>query len=510
MLLRLGFVAVCFLLSGGHRPVFAELRVSSIFGDHMVLQRDVPVHVWGWTQPNQSVTVAIAGQEVQGTADAEGRFDVTLPPMKAGGPYELTLQADESRTFRDVLVGEVWLCSGQSNMQWSLSQARNARLEAMTANYPNIRLITLPQVGVQQPQRDFEGQWVACDPSSVAAFSAVGYFFGRDLHQALDVPVGLIDNAWGGSACEAWVRRDLLEADATYAALMDRWATDEANQEHTEAMQSYEEALARWDENGQGPRPKRPGNKLSGQHRPGNLYNGMLHPLIGFTLRGVIWYQGESNAGRAYQYRELFPLMIQNWREEWNQGDFPFYWVQLADFKRETPQPQDSSWAELREAQTMTMDRLPQTGQAVIIDLGEGNDIHPRNKQEVAHRLARWALANEYGQEIDFRSPAFRSLQIADGQAVLTFDHVGPGLRTFDVGEVRGFTIAGEDRAFVPAQAELLDQHTIKVWSEQVPMPVAVRYAWADNPICNVLSKNDLPLTPFRTDDWPGVTTAAH
>ena len=259
------------------------------------------------------------------------------------------------------------------------------------------------------------------------------------------------------------------------------------------------------------PRPQNPMGQLVGNARPGNIYNGVLKPTIGYGIRGAIWYQGESNAGRAYQYRDLFPLMIQSWREEWQQGDFPFYWVQLADFLAEKAEPADSSWAELREAQTMTMSRLPNTGEAVIIDLGEGRDIHPRNKQDVAKRLARWALAREYGiSNIPFQSPKYRSMEKQGNKIVLTFDHVGGGLYTFDDREKAiGFAIAGADKKFVWAEAKLDGNDKIVVSSEKVVDPAAVSYAWADNPVCNVYSKEGLPLTPFRTDDWPGVTANA-
>ena len=232
----------------------------------------------------------------------------------------------------------------------------------------------------------------------------------------------------------------------------------------------------------------------------------MLKPTIGYGIRGAIWYQGESNSGRAYQYRDLFPLMIQSWRDEWGIGDFPFYWVQLADFMGEKAEPSDSAWAELREAQTMTMSKLPNTGEAVIIDLGEANDIHPKNKQGVALRLARWALARDYGVKVAHHSPQYKSMEKDGKKIVLTLDHVGNGLRTFDVAEARGFAIAGADKKFVRAQAKLVGNNKVEVWSDEVSEPAAVRYAWADNPVCNVYSKDGLPLTPFRTDDWPGVT----
>lgn len=484
----------------------AEVTTSPVFGDSMVVQRDMPVHVWGWTQPNIDVHVAMAGHEAETRSDKNGRFDVKLDPLPAGGPHEMVIQADETRTFKDVLVGEVWVCSGQSNMQWPVSSANDPDLETLTANFPNIRLITVPRVGIQEPQNSFEGAWEACTPTSARDFSAVGYFFGRQLHQTLNVPIGLIDNAWGGSAAEAWVNRSELEKAGKYDELLEKWDTLAKTYDHEAAMNSYRKRLAAWEKNKKGNRPRPPRDQLTGNHRPANIYNGVLHPTIGYTIRGAIWYQGESNSSRAYQYRDLFPLMIKNWRDEWKQGDFPFYWVQLADFQAEVDTPGDSSWAELREAQTMTMSKLPNTGEAVIIELGEASDIHPRNKQDVAKRLARWALANDYGYDIPFRSPTYQSMTIKDGKATLKFDHVGGKLDTFDVREPIGFAIAGEDRKFVNAKAKITGKDTIEVWSEEVKAPVAVRYAWANNPICNVQSSEGLQMTPFRTDEWPGVT----
>lgn len=487
--------------------------MSSIFGDSMVLQRDQPIRVWGWTVPNQQVEITLGETSQQAVADSEGRFDLKLDAMPAGGPHQMVVQADEKIVFEDVLIGEVWLCSGQSNMAWPVSNSNDADLEALAAKFPNIRLISVPQVGTQEPQNDFDGQWQSCSPETVKDFSAVGYFFGRQLHQTLDVPIGLIDNAWGGSAAEAWVRRDRLEADKTYEDLLEKWEQIESNYDHEQAMAQWRERVRAWEENRRGSRPRPPRNQLAGQHRPANLYNGVLRPILGYTIAGVIWYQGESNSGRAYQYRELFPLMIQNWRDEWAQGNFPFYWVQLADYQRETDQPAESAWAELREAQTMTAKRLPHTGQAVITDLGEAEDIHPRNKQDVAKRLARLALKNEYGYDIVAHSPTYESMEVREDRVLLSFDHIGGGLDTFDVRQPLGFTIAGEDKKFVPADAKLVDTDddrkfdSVEVWSDSVDEPVAVRYAWADNPVCNVQNVEGLPLTPFRTDDWRGVTT---
>jgi sialate O-acetylesterase len=409
--------------------------------------------------------------------------------MPVGGPHTLTVVGKNTITLGDVLVGEVWLCSGQSNMQLGVAQADDGDLETQSANYPRIRLISVPQVGTQEPQEDFNGSWAVCTPQTVNDFSAVGYFFGRQLYQTLHVPIGLIDDSWGGSACEAWVRRDLLASDPRFDALLDRW----------KKIESGDQAAL----------PKNAKNMLTGNSRPANIYNGVLKPTIGYGMRGAIWYQGESNASRAYQYRDLFPLMIQSWRDEWKIGNFPFYWVQLADFRAEKPDPAESDWAELREAQTMTMSKLPNTGEAVIIDLGEAQDIHPRNKQDVAKRLARWALARDYGIRVPYQSPNYKAMEKNGNKIIVTFDHVGAGLKPFDVAKTSGFAVAGNDHKFVWADAKLVGKDKVEVWSDQVSDPVAVRYAWADNPVCNLYSREGLPATPFRSDEWLGVTAEA-
>jgi sialate O-acetylesterase len=484
----------------------ADVSLPNIFGEHMVLQREQKNRVWGKANPGEDVTVTIDKQTQSAKADDKGKWQVTLDPLPVGGPYTLKIKGQNEVTFGDVLVGEVWICSGQSNMQWEVKQSTNGDLEAAAANYPKIRLISVPQVGTQEPQDNFNGKWEVCTPQTVSNFSGVGYFFGRQLYQTLDVPIGLIDDAWGGSAAEAWVRRDILAADEKYKPLMDRWADMEKN---------YDQNVAKWKEaadkakaEGKNP-PPHPDGQMKGNHRPANIYNGVLKPTIGYGIRGVVWYQGESNAGRAYQYRDLFPLMIQSWRDEWKQGDFPFYWVQLADFQGEKAEPGESDWAELREAQTMTQKRLPNTGEAVIIDIGEGKDIHPRNKLEVGKRLARLALVDVYGVKgISSRGPIYKSMEKQGDKIVLSFDHVDGGFRPFDVNELRGFTIAGEDKKFVNAEAKIVgpNKSQIEVSSKSVPNPVAVRYGWASNPIVNVYSDANLPLNPFRTDDWPGVT----
>ena len=512
---RLALLLSIVLLSSS--AVRAELKLPKIFGSHMVLHRNQENPIWGWAEPGESISITLGKRTARVTTNKAGRWDWKIPAMKASGPHEIHISGKSGEvSLKDVLVGEVWVCSGQSNMAWPVSASDDNDLEALTANFPNIRLISVPQVGTQEPQSDFGGEgWQECTPETVVSFSAVGFYFGRQLHQTLGVPVGLIDNAWGGSACEAWVSRDRLKSEGKYDELLARWAETEANYDAEAEQKKYEAQLVNWQarvaqakaEGKPVPRrPRPPRNPLVGQHRPANLYNGVLKPTIGYGIKGAIWYQGESNAGRAYQYRDLFPLMITQWRQEWKQGDFPFYFVQLADFRDEVSEPGESDWAELREAQTMTLSKLPNTGQAVITDLGESHDIHPRNKLGVARRLARWALAKDYGFDIVYRSPQYKSHEVKGSKVVVTIDHIGSGLDTFDVRTPIGFAIAGEDKAFVWAEAKIVGKDRIEVWAEGVSKPVAVRYAWANNPVCNVQNREGLPLTPFRTDEWPGVT----
>ena len=514
--LALGLTALAFW----SQDIAADVTVPSVIGSHMVLQRAQSNPIWGWADEGEVITVSIASQRHTARTKSDGKWKIHLDPLPAGGPHTLQILGKNALSFEDVLVGEVWLCSGQSNMQWNVNSSNDADIERLTAKFPNIRHITVPQVGTQEAQNNFNGEWKQVTPGTIGDFSGVGYFFGRQLHQTLDIPIGLIDNAWGGSSAEAWVRRDLLEADERYSALMARWEKTESTYNHESELTKYQSALKAWQEaaavakrEGQATpknRPRPPRNPLTNQHRPGNLYNGVLNPIIGYGIRGAIWYQGESNASRAYQYRELFPLMIQNWRDVWKQGDFPFYWVQLADFRDEKSEPGESDWAELREAQTLALDRLKHSGQAVITDLGESHDIHPKNKQGVGKRLARLALAQDYGLDIVARSPRYSAMTIDGNKIVLTFTDIGGGLDTFDVRTPVGFTIAGDDKRFVHASARIVAKNTIEVWSPSITSPVSVRYAWADNPICNVQNREGLPLTPFRTDNWDGITIDKH
>lgn len=494
----------------------AELKLPAIIGDHMVLQQKQADLLWGWDTPGTKVTVAFAGQSLSGMAGSDGKWTVTLAAMTANSsPQMMTIAGTSKREIQDVLIGEVWMCSGQSNMGFTLNQDWNGDLEAAVSDLPGMRLIEAPLVGAQELQTDLKpgekSQWKLSNPATAYRFSAVGFLFGRYIHETLHVPVGLINNAWGGSAAEAWVRRSSLEQDERFKLLMANTAKREATLLSEKGKADFEKAVADWKiaaakaRAEKQPAPAQPADYMAGNARPGNIFAGMVYPTLGYGIKGVIWYQGEANAGRAYEYKSLFPFLIEQWRKEQGQGDFAFYWVQLADFQAEKPNPGDSSWAELREAQTLT-EKLPNTGQAVITDLGEGNNIHPRNKHDVAARLVRWALVKDYGMKLPYRSPEFQSMAISDNKAVVTLDTFGSTLRTFDVAEAKGFAVCGQDHVWHWAKGKVVGRDQVEVWSDEVPAPVAVRFAWADNPVFNLYSNDGLPVTPFRTDDFPMVT----
>ncbi|MGL4513352.1 MAG: sialate O-acetylesterase [Lacipirellulaceae bacterium] len=514
LLLAIGFTA-------GFPGALAQggVRVPFLFTHHAVLQRDAPVRVWGWAEPNESVTVEFAGQKVEGTAGGDGRWEVRLAPMAASVEQrEMRIGGSsdpEPIVVRDVLVGDVWVCSGQSNMDWTVGQSRDGKLETLRVDRPLLRLLEVDQLGAQQPVDDIDKAWVTATPEEVAGFSAVGYYFGAQVQDAIDVPIGLVRNSWGGSACEAWLPLEKFADRELYGPLTDKWNAHAATTDEARLRADYAARMKQFyadRENAYGAAKPLPGlpwvdDPLFHQHRPGNMYYARVAPLTRYAIKGVIWYQGETNAQRGWQYREMFPAMISAWREAWGQGDFPFYWVQLADFLKESDEPLATcDWAELREAQTMTQDRLPNTGEAVIIDLGEANDIHPTNKRDVGLRLARLALANTYGKPLKGRSARFDKLEATDGVATLTLRSVGGGLRTMDGVEPAGFTIAGEDRVFHKATANLVGKDRVELRSDAVKSPVAVRYAWAFNPVVNLYDSEWLPVTPFRTDDWPMVS----
>ncbi len=491
------------LLVAAAAPARGDVVPAGILGDHMVVQRDLPVKIWGTASNGESITVTLADRKAATRADDRGQWQVSLEPLTAGGPHQLTIAGGNTITFNDVLVGEVWICSGQSNMAWPVMRAMNAQNEIKEADYPRIRLLSIPRGPADEPRSNIEARWQICSPDTVGAFSAVGYFFGRELHKAVNVPVGLIDSSVGGTPAEAWTPRAVLEAEPDFAPIFESWqkriaqaAAEEKNQAGGRPRDQRRAASA--------PAARRGVDPRKSPQRPTVLYNAMIHPLIPYTIRGAVWYQGESNAGRAYQYRKLFPAMIQSWRDAWRQGDFPFLFVQLANFQSSQKEPFASAWAELREAQTMTLS-LPNTGMAVITDIGDPKDIHPANKQEVGRRLALAARAMVHGEKIPFSGPLYESMAVEGDAVRIRFKHVDGGLEAAGGGPLNGFAIAGEDRTFVEAQAAI-DGDTVVVRSGKVARPAAVRYAWADAPPCSLFNKAGLPASPFRTDDWPGLT----
>jgi sialate O-acetylesterase len=497
-----------FLLLTGSISV-ADVKLPAIIGDNMVLQQHAKIPIWGTADAGEKVTVTLRGQKLSTTADSAGKWQVRLNPLDIGEPLEITIAGKNTIRLQNVLVGEVWVCSGQSNMQWSVKASANPDAEIASAEYPNIRLFSVKRTVAEKPLSDVEGEWVACRPETVADFSAVGYFFGRELHKTLNVPIGLIHTSWGGTPAESWTSHPKLARGADFKPILDRWTKILA--EYPLAKANYDQQSAQWEKDaekakseGQEP-PRRPRAPLGPDHphRPAGLYNGMIAPLIPYAIQGAIWYQGESNAGRAYQYRKLFPAMIQDWRQAWGQGDFPFLFVQLANWLEIKTDPVESSWAELREAQSMTLS-LPKTAMAVAIDIGEADDIHPKNKQEVGRRLAL-AARSIYGQEMVYSGPIYTSMKIENAKIRLHFKYADGGLMAKGGETLKGFSIAGKDHKFVWAQAKI-DGDTVVVWSDAVPDPVAVRYAWADNPVCNLYNNAGLPASPFRTDKLPGVT----
>lgn len=501
---RLVLFAIFVVVTGLAR---AEVTLPALISDHMVLQRDVEVAIWGWAAPGEEIRVSFRGQEVGGKADHQGCWRVALDSMNEGGPFELAVQGQNRLVVQDVLVGEVWLGSGQSNMQWSVRRSADSDKEISEAHFPRIRLFTVPREVADSPQEDVNGEWMEVTPETVPDFSAVAYYFGRELHRKMGISVGLIHSSWGGTPAESWTSHEALMANPSLHRIV--WNWKEVLLEHPFALASYEESMKEWEkevvkaraeEKPEPPQPRRPQGP-GHSWTPSGLYNAMIAPLTSYAIRGAIWYQGESNAGpyRSYEYRQLFPTMIQDWRSAWNQGPFPFLFVQLANFRERNPEPVESTWAELQEAQRMTLS-LPNTGMAVIIDLGEADDIHPKNKQDVGRRLSLAARAVAYGEDLVYSGPLYRGMIIEGDRIRILFDHLGGGLKARD-GILRSFAIAGRNRVFKWAQARI-EGDTVVVSSPDVSSPVAVRYAWQDNPEASLYNKEDLPASPFRTDDW--------
>ena len=646
LLLALGFSGL------NCSKIFADVRLPKILGSNMVLQRNHEIQIWGWADRREKVTVHFNEVVRSIRADEDGKWLITLPAMKAGGPYSMKVRGKNILELENILIGDVWVCSGQSNMEWPLQQSNDAVQEAAHADYHGLRLFTVPNNVQAEPAEDISGgEWQECNAETVLPFSAVGYFFGRDIHRELKVPIGLISSNWGGTVIETWMSREAIDTmedfreqmeslspidlkkemeqkQAQLHAVIEKYAAEEpgiqegravwadpeldlsgwgtmslpglwesrgldgldgivwfrrefflppeaaesgiilelgciddsdqtwVNGHKTgETIQKYNQdrfykvppeylregrnvVVVRVEDTGGGGglygdtgkmkavsgdfeiplsgewlyRVSPAGLQLNFQNLiapnsyPTLLFNGMIHPLLNYPILGAIWYQGEANAGRAYQYRTLLPLMIRDWREHWKQDDFPFLIVQLANYMAPPVEPGESAWAELREAQSMALS-LDKTGMAVTIDIGEADNIHPRNKQEVGRRLALSALKVAYGWDVVYSGPVFREMRVEGSRAVLSFDPVGSGLLCRDrYGYLKGFAMAGPDRVFHWAKAHI-EGDKVWVYCDEVSNPVAVRYAWADNPDdANLYNREGLPASPFRTDDWPGIT----
>jgi len=463
----MGWPVAAWVLALSAVPAAGEVRLPRIIGDHMVIQRGKALPIWGWADAGEEVTVTLGQVKAAATAGRDGRWRVTLPAMKAGGPHTMTVRGKNTLEVKDILVGEVWVCSGQSNMGFKVVRADGGKEEIATANHPRLRMFTVERAMADSPRDDCIGRWEVCSPETLGGFSAVGYFFGKELQDELDVPIGMINTSWGGTVCEAWTAREALEGDPDFETIVAR--------------------------------PVAEGQE---KNRASVLYNGMLAPLVPYTIRGVIWYQGESNVGRAFQYNRLFPSMIRNWRQVWGQGDFPFYYVQIAPYRY--PQYEPQYCAELWEAQLKTL-ALPNTGMAVTMDIGNVANVHPTNKREVGRRLALWALSNTYGKHLVYSGPLYESMRIESDKIRVRFRHADGGLLAHGGGPLREFTIAGSDRKFYPATA-VIDGESLLVSSPEVPRPVAVRFGWHDDAQPNLANRAGLPASPFRTDDWPAAT----
>ncbi len=470
------------------KQVPEALQLAGMFKNHMVLQRECDAAIWGNARPGATVVVSPSWAEgsVEATADKTGKWHTTIKTPAAGGPFKVAVKSgSETKELSDVLVGEVWICSGQSNMQWKLRGfgVKHFKEDVQKAKYPRIRFCDVPQVLALEGQDQVSPRWTVCSPESALAFSAVGYFFGSRLHQELDVPIGLVSTNWGGSSAEAWVSPGVLKKDFP-----------EFNPQYATNQKILDESGALFFGRGKNKPPKG-----LNQRNPSVLYNSMIRPLIPFSFRGVVWYQGESNVKKPEQYRTLFPAMIRDWRTRWGRGDFPFYFVQIAPFayKREP-----YSAAFLREAQTMTLAE-PNTGMVVTMDIGNPGNIHPKQKKPVGERLALLALKNDYGRKSLVASgPLYAEHAVEKATVRVSFTGVGGGLVSRDGKPLTHFTIAGADKSFVKAQATI-DGETIIVHSDQVKEPVAVRFAWGSGDTPNLSNKDGLPASSFRTDDWP-------
>ena len=488
----------------------ADVKLPALFSDHMVLQCDAPVPVWGWAASGEKLSVEIASQKVAALADAKGEWNVTLEPFKSGAHLILTVQGANKLVVHDVLAGEVWLGSGQSNMGLNVKEANNFDMEMTVANLPEIRMFTVAHSSSSNSLDDCKGSWQVCNSNTVGNFSAALYFFGREIHRQLNVPVGLIHSSWGGTPIQPWMSLAVLKDYSGYTALLERkqkeiaaWPAREKQIQADLKAWEIADATAKSAHQPEPVKPWNPGPPDSGQYMPGQLYNAMIHPLIRYRIRGAVWYQGESNAGGgaagAADYTDLQSRLIAGWRQDWGIGDFPFYFVQLPNWNNDSDRS-SNSWAFFREGQANVL-KVPNTGMAVTIDIGDANNIHPKNKQEAGRRIALLAMANTYHQKVTCHGPEFKRSEINGAEIKITFTHTDGGLVAHD-GGLKGFTIAGANKEWQPADARI-EGDSVIVSSKEVPQPLAVRYAWLNNPDCNLYSRAGLPAMSFRTDHWP-------
>jgi sialate O-acetylesterase len=494
------------VLAGLAGSSLADVRLPHIFGDHMVLQREKPVRVWGWADTGEKVTVTIGGEHAEATADERGAWKVELPAVSSKSAIEVKVAGKNTIVLHDVLVGEVWVCSGQSNMQMTVNSSNDAKKEIAAAKHPEIRLFTVPMRPAGDPAEDVSASWTVCTPKTIPNFTAVGYFFGRELHEQLGVPIGLINSSWGGTRIEPWtpiagfrdvpqlagIVADIEKARAEFAkataAALPRYADWLARAQKAKEQGEYIPAPPEW-----------PTSPLSTNYTPTGLYNGMIHPLVPFGIRGAIWYQGESNLGDGMLYLEKMKALIDGWRSVWKEGDFPFGFVQLAPFRYGAGNP--TLLPKMWVAQTTALS-IPDTGMAVTIDVGNPTDIHPKDKQDVGKRLALWALAKAYGKQIVYSGPLYKSMSIDGSKIRVKFEHVGGGLVARNNKPLDWFQIAGEDKKFVNADA-VIDGDSVIVSSPQVPKPVAVRFAWDQVADPNLQNVEGLPASAFDTEMVP-------
>jgi len=519
-------VAVILLIPYAYAEEKAKVSLPTIFGDNMVLQRDKAVPVWGWAAPGENITVEFAGQKLSATADANGTWQTVLKAVPANAePAVMKITGSETVTIKNVIVGDVWICSGQSNMEWSVGSSLQAKEEINAANFPLIRHIKVNHQPSDRPLTHFNGNWVECSPKTVARFTGAGYFFGRRLHQELNVPIGLINTSWGGTRIEPWtppagfakiaeqkfaadILKRLEQADPTTAAGKANYTKIIADVEVWLRKAKADIAAGRYP----AAMPALPSIGSSRQD-PTRLYQGMVAPLVPYAIRGVIWYQGEANSREGISYYHKKRALVGGWREVWGQGDFPFYWVQLANFRHDYKMPaRGDGYARIRDYQRKALD-IAKTGMAVIIDIGDTRSIHPKNKQDVGWRLAQWALSKEYGRDIVPSGPLYKGYTVEGNKIRVSFEYTGGGLivgrkegllptQEVPQGKLERFAIAGADKKWVWAEA-VIDGVTVVVSSPEVAEPAAVRYAYSGNPLgANLYNKEGLPASPFRTDDW--------